>query len=399
MADMFREVSSQGWLSRIGSSIKGVLIGGILAIICVVALFWNEGRAVNDFKRIAEGQAACISVDSAKVDPANEMKEVHISGDAVTTEKPADDVFGVSAPAIRLKRFVEMYQWKEKKETSKQTKLGGGEETTTTYNYSKAWDDDINDSSDFKHPEGHENPNHKPYESATIDAANVNVGAFKLSEKLIDLMDNFEPLAINEQSATLPTSLASTVKIDGGGFYVGSDPQTPHVGDTRIHFLVVKPGPVSVVGQQVGGTFQPFTSAHGTTLLLESSIKSADEMFATEKKRAEMITWVIRLGGFVLMWIGLMMLVRPLRVVADILPFAGSMVEFASGLVMLLVAGTVSLVTIAIAWLVYRPVLGIALLILAAGLVVLIVKKKKAHTATLPAIPRATTFPPPPIPS
>ena len=115
-------------------------------------------------------------------------------------------------------------------------------------------------------------------------------------------------------------------------------------------------------------------------------------MFATEKKRAEMITWVIRLGGFVLMWIGLMMLVRPLRVVADILPFAGSMVEFASGLVMLLVAGTVSLVTIAIAWLVYRPVLGIALLILAAGLVVLIVRKKKAHTATFPAMPMATNL-------
>src|SRR4051812_11739481 len=157
MSDMFREVSNQGWLSRLGSSVKGVLVGGVLTLICVGVLFWNEGRAVNEAKRIQEGQVACVSVDAAKVDPANEKKEVHISGDATTNDKVADDVFGVSASAIRLKRFVEMYQWKEKKETSKRTKLGGGEETVTTYNYSKGWDDELQDSSQFKHPDDHNN--------------------------------------------------------------------------------------------------------------------------------------------------------------------------------------------------------------------------------------------------
>src|SRR5256714_7249634 len=82
MADIFREVSNQGWLGRIGSSIKGVVVGGVLVVICVGVLFWNEGRAVNESKRIEEGQAACVPVDSAKVDAANEKKEVHISGDA-----------------------------------------------------------------------------------------------------------------------------------------------------------------------------------------------------------------------------------------------------------------------------------------------------------------------------
>src|SRR5690242_2586839 len=103
MSDFFRETSHTGWVSRIGSSIKGVVVGGILILVCVVVLFWNEGRAVNEAKRIEEGQTACVSVGSDKVDPANEHKEIHISGDAATTEKPTDDVFGVSAPAIRLK--------------------------------------------------------------------------------------------------------------------------------------------------------------------------------------------------------------------------------------------------------------------------------------------------------
>jgi hypothetical protein len=399
MPDVFREVSNQGWLSRIGSSIKGVLVGGILILACVVALFWNEGRAVNEAKRIAEGQAACVSVDSSTVSPGNEGKEIHISGDAATTEKPADDVFGVSASSIRLKRLVEMYQWKEKKEETKDTKLGGSEQTTTTYSYSKVWDDDVNDSSEFKHPEGHRNPDHKPYENVIANAENVTVGAFKLSTKLIDQMETFVPLNVSKDSTTLPTDIASSMKFTGGGLYMGSDPENPQVGDTRIHFQVVKPGPVSVIGVQTGNSFTAFVSPHGETLFLMDGLKSADEMFAAEKARNAMITWIIRFCGCLFMWIGFMMLVRPLRVVADVLPFAGDIVGFASGFIMLLLAGAISLVTIGIAWLVYRPVLGVSILVLAGGLVFMIVRAKRRHSATIPAIPRTMPPPPPPIPT
>src|SRR5689334_23189517 len=259
MADFFREVSNEGWLSRIGSSIKGVFVGGVLVLVCVGVLFWNEGRAVKEAKRIEEGQTACVSVDSAKVDPANENKEIHISADATTPEKPSDDVFGVSAPAIRLKRTVEMYQWKEKKETETHKKLGGGEEKVTTYTYSKAWDDDAIDSSEFKHPEGHQNPP-KPFPNAIQNASKVMVGAFKLTPRLVEMMENFVPLAMSADTASLPASIKDSVKVNGGGFYIGQDPNSPSVGDARVIFSVVKPGPISVIGQQIGNTFQPFVS-------------------------------------------------------------------------------------------------------------------------------------------
>jgi hypothetical protein len=395
MADFFRDVSNEGWLSRIGSSIKGVLVGGVLVLICVGVLFWNEGRAVKEAKRIEEGQVACVSVDSAKVDPACENKEIHISGDATTTEKPTDDVFGVSASAIRLKRTVEMYQWKEKKETETHKKLGGGEEKVTTYNYEKAWDDDAIDSSDFKHPEGHQNPA-KPFPNAIQNASKVMIGAFKLTPRLVEMMEHFTPLAMSADTASLPANIKDAVKVTGSGFYIGADPNSPSIGDARVSFAVVKPGPISVIGLQVGNTFQPFESAHGETLMLSDGIVSADQMFQAAKERNAMITWLVRLGGFVVMWIGLMMLLRPLRVVADVLPFAGELVGFASGLIMLLVAGVVSLVTISIAWLVYRPVLGIGLLVLAGGCVWLIMRAKKR---AVPRMPAMQNMPPPPIPS
>ncbi len=92
-----------------------------------------------------------------------------------------------------------------------------------------------------------------------------------------------------------------------------------------------------------------------------------------------------------------MMLVRPLRVVADVLPFFGNLVGMASGLIMFLVAGVVSTVTIAIAWLFYRPLLGIGLLVVAGGLVALIVRAKRR--AMPPAQAYQSMPPPPPIPS
>jgi hypothetical protein len=36
--------------------------------------------------------------------------------------------------------------------------LGGGTTTTTTYDYTRQWSDDAINSSKFKHPDNHQNP-------------------------------------------------------------------------------------------------------------------------------------------------------------------------------------------------------------------------------------------------
>jgi hypothetical protein len=62
------------------------------------------------------------------------------------------------------------------------------------------------------------------------------------------------------------------------------------------------------------------------------------------------------------------MLMKPVAVLADVVPFLGSLVEMGSFLVSLLVAATLSLVTISVAWLFYRPLLTVGLLLVAGGL-------------------------------
>ncbi len=60
MADSYTEVTSKGWFSRIGESIKGIVFGVILIPGMVVLLWWNEGRAVTTALSLKEGASAVV---------------------------------------------------------------------------------------------------------------------------------------------------------------------------------------------------------------------------------------------------------------------------------------------------------------------------------------------------
>ncbi len=133
--DRFTETTTKSWGQRISDSIKGILVGLLLIVVSVVGLFWNEGRAVQTARSLAEGAGLVVQGSSARVDAANEGKLVHVSGDTKVTAPIADPEFGVSLRALKLVRVVEMYQWKEEAKTETRKKVGGSEETTTTYEY------------------------------------------------------------------------------------------------------------------------------------------------------------------------------------------------------------------------------------------------------------------------
>jgi hypothetical protein len=96
------------------------------------------------------------------------------------------------------------------------------------------------------------------------------------------------------------------------------------------------------------------------------------------------MTWLLRFLGFLAVYIGLSMLLAPLGVLADVLPFLGSIMRFGTSLIAMVIAVPTSLATIAIAWLAYRPVLGITLLVIGVGvpIALLIMKKGKAAAPT-----------------
>ena len=117
--DSYTETSSQSWGSRLMESIKGVLVGLILFIAAFPVLWMNEGCAIKTAKGLDEGVKVVTSVKADAVDPANNGKEVHMTGSAVTDEVLADKNFGISQKCIKLIRNVEMFQWKEESHSEK----------------------------------------------------------------------------------------------------------------------------------------------------------------------------------------------------------------------------------------------------------------------------------------
>lgn len=381
MSDRFTVTTSKSWFSRLAESIKSVLVGLILFVAAFPILFWNEGRAVKTARSLEEGAGSVVSVASDQVAPGNEGKLVHVSGPISTDGPVADEDLGVQANAVKLVRNVSMYQWIEEEKSETRKKLGGGEETVTTYTYKKDWSTSPVDSSSFKEPAGHENPGEFPLPSATFVADPVRLGAFTLSEEQLGQLNEATDLPVDAAAAeSLPEGLMEGVPatVDKGAFYLGTNPAAPAIGDVRISFQVVNPAQASVVGVQSGSTFAPYSAKAGDTILLvEEGTHTSAEMFQTAQSANTVMTWILRGGGFLAMVLGLFLVFRPLSVLGDVVPFIGSLLGVGVGLFALIVGFALSSITIAVAWFFVRPLLGIALLVLAVGGVVWLLKANK----------------------
>jgi hypothetical protein len=388
MPDHLTVTTNQSWGSRMGDAIKGVLIGVALFLFSFVALWWNEGRAVQTAKSLEEGQGKVVHVKEDKVDKSHEGDLVHVTAEAVTDETLKDDTFAVSSKAIKLVRTAEMFQWKEESHSETRKKLGGGTETVTTYDYKKDWSSTLVDSGAFKDSAEHVNPSSMPVESGKVVAKKVTLGAFTLSPELIDRMDDSEPLKVDKLEAeSLPSDMKDKVRVADGGFYIGKgEPASPQIGDVRVTFAVVKPAVVSVIGEQSGDSFIPSHAEAGDDLLMLSyGKKSADQMFTAAIEANATMTWIIRFLGWLAMFIGLAMVFKPISTAGDVIPFVGSLLGLGTGIFAFIVASALSLLTVAIAWIFYRPLLGIPMVVISVGaivgLTILGSKRKKAKAA------------------
>ncbi|HVY62443.1 MAG TPA: TMEM43 family protein, partial [Planctomycetota bacterium] len=324
MANHYTEVTSQGYFSRLGGSIKGVIGGFVMIALSCLLLFWNEGRAIKTARSLEEGAGAVVEAKPDAVDAANDRKEIHFTGDARTSETLSDPKFGVSAPAIHLRRKAEMYQWKETKRERSVERVGGRRETEVSYDYDTGWDASAIDSSEFRHPEDHRNPA-MPFRSELFSAREVMVGAYRLSSGLVGQMDAFEALPVSD-TAGVEAPPGVRVRSLDGGLYLGNDPAKPAVGDLRVSFQVVKPALVSIVAMQNGSTLAPYATHEGGTIeLLRMGSVGAAQIFKEEQDKNATLTWILRGLGFFVMFLGFYALFRPLVMVVNVLPFLGDL--------------------------------------------------------------------------
>lgn len=378
--DSVTVVTERSWGSRFAGSLAGILIGILLFLASFPLLVWNEGRAVDAIVALDAGAGMVVSVPADAVDRGNEGRLIHVTAMAAATGPLLDPVFAAGGPdLLRLERRVEMYQWLERKESTTETSVGGKETTRTTYSYTRGWSHEAIDSSAFQRPEGHANPA-MPYRGQVVDARPVKLGAFTLDPAQLRQIDAFEPLA-----PTADRALPAGFRRDGD-LVLRGDPQSPQIGDLRITFRAVPAQTVSVVARQSGGGLAAYRAPNGHVIdLVRIGDHDAASMFRQAKADEALLTWILRGAGFLMMLFGIALLSSPLAWLASVLPFLAGFVNFAALLVAIIVAVPLTLLTIGLSWLAFRPLIGggliAAAVVLAVGLRWLAARRRQAAAA------------------
>lgn len=372
--DTYTEVSHQSWGSRLRGSFQGIIVGVLLVASGVTLLFWGEGRAVRRAKALDEGASSVVSVAGGGPQAANQGELVHFSGEAIALEPVRDPLFGVTSDGLKLRRSVEMYQWEEDVDTETEKNAGGSTTTTKTYSYDKTWSSRPIDSSGFERS-GHDNPPFPSYRSETFVSEMVTVGDWILTSAFVGKIDRDRDLDVGSDVLERARREDPAFQAHDGGLYLGS-PGSASIGDVRVRFSEVPSTTVSIVGLQSGQEVVPYTAKVGGDIaLVDYGTKTADEMFTRAKQGNAALTWGLRVLGFFVIFLGFSAILKPISVLADVVPLFGNIAEAGLGFVSLLLAGLVSLVTIAIGWLFYRPLLAIFLIVGALALVTWLWKK------------------------
>lgn len=370
---------------NVKNSFSGIGTGFLLFCGATALLWWNEGRAVKTTKALEEGQSVSVHVENiSTVDPQYDGMLIHANGKAETTDILTDGTFGISINAIKLSRDVEYYQWVESSHTEKKEKVGGATEEITTYTYNREWTSRPIDSNSFKDPDYQgRNSVLTTFEEQDYAASNVSFGAYQLSATQINSISGSQNLNVElspEVFEELNNGLqkvvgyqyanSQLVNVSGNTIYLGANPSSPAIGDVRISFTYVPQKDISIISKVNGNTFVPYTAKNGYHVnMLESGTRSMEEMYQSAHESNTIMTWILRILGIVLVCAGLKMMFAILGTLLKVLPFLQTIVNWGVGFFCNIIGFCWSLIIIALAWIFYRPLVGIILLAIVGGLI------------------------------
>ncbi|MCB9197148.1 MAG: TMEM43 family protein [Flavobacteriales bacterium] len=378
--DRYTKTTSTSWFGRIGNSIGGMFFGLLMFFGSIVLLWWNEGRAVRTAKGLDEGSENVVVLSNPELNSSNNGKLIHFHGEMTTNDVIIDDEFNLEVNALKFKREVEMFQWKENTKTTKKKKLGGGEEETTEYTYTKEWSSELISSSGFEIKSGHLNPSDFPYDSYIDYPSSVLLGEFYMTDAILGRLDEFEPIKLNNDNL-INTKGFITKDNDNGSpvdkIFIGDGSKSnPNIGDVRIAFYQVPAQEYSIIAKQESEGLVPYITETETSILLVSPGNlSAKQMFEDAQSANTATTWIFRVVGFFVMFFGLMAMTRIVSVIADFIPILGTIVSLGLGVFAGVVSFLISTVTIGLAWIYYRPILGAILILTGLGIALFFYKK------------------------
>lgn len=175
----------------------------------------------------------------------------------------------------------------------------------------------------------------------------------------------------------VPDSVPQENKVDleyvhqqGNVLYFGRTSASPQIGDVRVTFEKVVPAKVTIISQVTGDTFKAYKAKNGKKFqTLVMGKKDSSEIFDAEHQANHLWMWILRLVGTLIIIAGLKGIFGFLEMILKVVPFIANIIGWGVGVVCTVIGIVWALIVIAIAWLFYRPLIGIALLLVAAALI------------------------------
>lgn len=352
MDNNFSEATTTSFGDNVKSSFLGAILGVLLFLGSFVLLWWNEGNSVRLIKQEDFIHKNAIAVSSTKAERINDSKLIATSGKVITNENLSDSMVTVN-DSLNLKREVEMYQWVEKKHTQKKKNAGGSSTQTTTYTYEKRWDRTEHNSDKFKKT-GYTNPKFT-FESKKLSANGATMGDYKITKEQIEKINAFQEIERLQP--------VEGFKIYDNYYFKGKDYAMPEVGDLRISYEYVPSGvEVSIIGQQRPDNTIGKKQVGNSSIYLQYDGKyTLDEMLKKFKDTNILLTFGLRIAGFLAMLVGLNLIIGPAIAIARFIPFLSEIISFITSFVLIGISLILTISTIALAWLAYRPLLAILL--------------------------------------
>lgn len=349
MGNSFTEVTRSGYGSNIMRSIGGAFVGFFLFLGAFPLLWWNEGRT--NWADVAKTSKVAAA---DKADPGLEGQLVAVTAPIQADEEVGDPDFLKPGQWISLRRDVEMYAWVEKKTEKTEKEVGGSSTTTTTYDYSTQWTDSPKETSSFKHPEGHQNPP-LAIKADTFAVKTAKLGAWTFAAQEAQLPSG-DKLTLTQSmllGSAVPAStgttsaLAKAPVLDSSYLFVGAGSvANPQVGDVRMSYDALARGvTVTLFGKATGSTVTTFLY-QGEEKFFRALKGSREEAIAELALEHKIITWILRVVGFLMMWFGLSAVLGPLAALTDLIPALGNFGRFMIGLIMFPISLFLTTVTV-----------------------------------------------------
>lgn len=349
----------------------GRLIFGLILVLAGSAgLFWNEWRSASEMATLRAAGRSVMSVDPGRVPGDADGRLVHVAAEARPSGIVEDPVFGLGDVALRLDRIVEMYQWREHTQ-------GAGDNRTTRYE--KVWAEGRIPSERFRERVGRSNPPAPPYQSARFQPPEVAIGAYGLTPALVDLLPADRAIAVPRGRELFVRG--GVLAGDGTGFFSG-DPRRPEIGDVRVRFRVVPAGEVSVLAGLDGARLGPWRAANGGEVAIAvPGLETAEAMLGHARRVTALRTWGVRAAATLGVFVGCSLLLgRAGERVASLAALRRRLGPAAAPTVALGWA----LVVVAIAWVLFRPLASLGLVVATSVLLGLLYRVQERWPERMP---------------